>query len=109
VREELGLTVRPVGLLAVDWMPPWLGWRDAVLLVFDLGMSPSDLVERAVLEDREIRALHWADESVWSRRVAPYNDRLLRAIGAIGSRDPRDRGALYLEDGAPRLETGPCA
>ena len=50
------IAVRPLGLLAVDWMPPWLGWRDAVLLVFDLGTSPSDLVERAVLEHREIRA-----------------------------------------------------
>lgn len=106
VQEELGITVRPLGLLAVDWMPPWLGWRDAVLLVFDLGTSPSDLVERAVLEHREIRALHWADESVWSHRVAPYNDRLLRSIGL---RDPRASGALYLEDGNPTLETEPRA
>lgn len=106
VREELGIAVRPLGLLAVDWMPPWLGWRDAVLLVFDLGTSPSDLVERAVLEHREIRALHWADESVWSQQVAPYNDRLLRAIRRG---DPRVTGALYLEDGTPPLETEPRA
>ena len=106
VQEELGITARPRGLLAVDWMPPWLGWRDAVLLVFDLGTTPSDLVERAVLEHREIRALHWADESVWSQRVAPYNDRLLRSL-RLG--DPRVPGALYLEDGTPALDTEPGA
>ncbi|HEY9495201.1 MAG TPA: NUDIX hydrolase [Intrasporangium sp.] len=109
VQEELGITVRPRALLAVDWMPPWLGWRDAVLLVFDLGTGPSDVVERAVLEHREIRALHWADESVWSQRVAPYNDRLLRSIGSVALDDPRVPGALYLEDGKPALESEPRA
>ena len=70
-----------VGLLAVDWMPPWLGWRDAVLLVFDLGTSPSGPGGAGRSRAPEIRALHWADESVWSQQVALYNDRLLRAIG----------------------------
>ena len=109
VQEELGITARPRGLLAVDWMPPWLGWRDAVLLVFDLGTSPSQLVERAVLEHREILALHWADESVWAQKVAPYNDRLLRSIGSIALDDPRALGALYLEDGDPTLRWEPRA
>ncbi|MDV3221209.1 NUDIX hydrolase [Intrasporangium sp.] len=104
VEEELRITVRPSSLLAVDWLPPWLGWRDAVLLVFDLGTSPSDLADRVVLEHREIRAVHWADEACWSQRVAPYTVRLLRSIGR---RDPRVTGALYLEDGNPTLETQP--
>lgn len=109
VQEELGITVRPRSLLAVNWMPAWLGWRDAVLLVFDLGTSPSNVVERAVLEHREIRALHWADESTWPQRVAPYTDRLLRSIGSITLDDPRLPGALYLEDGIPALDRGPHA
>jgi RimJ/RimL family protein N-acetyltransferase/8-oxo-dGTP pyrophosphatase MutT (NUDIX family) len=106
VEEELGLTVQPLGLLAVDWMPPWLGWRDAVLLVFDLGSGSSDLTERAVLEEREIRGVHWADDSLWAERVAPYTARLLRSI-AQG--DPRTTGGLYLEDGTPTLQTRPHA
>ena len=89
VQEELGITVRPRGLLAVDWMPPWLGWRDAVLLVFDLGTSPSDLVERAVLEHREIRALHWADESVWAQTGRAVQRPPAPSIGSIALDDPR--------------------
>ena len=66
-------------------------------------------MERAVLEHREIRALHWADESVWAQKVAPYNDRLLRSIGSIALDDPRALGALYLEDGDPTLGWEPRA
>lgn len=106
VEEELGITVRPIRLLAVDWLPPWLGWRDAVLLVFDLGTSASDLSERVVLEHREIRAVHWADESRWSQRVAPYTVRLLRSLSSEAA---PDGGALYLEDGMPTLGNGPDA
>ena len=67
------------------------------------------------LERREIRAVHWADESVWSERVAPYNARLLRSIGSTGSTGSgaldhsRDPGALYLEDGTRALDTPPRA
>jgi RimJ/RimL family protein N-acetyltransferase/ADP-ribose pyrophosphatase YjhB (NUDIX family) len=106
VREELGLTVQPLRLLAVDWMPPWLGWRDAVLFVFDLGTSPSERMEQAVLEAHEIRAVHWADEATYLARVAPYTSRLLRALdvqAADGS------GTLYLEDGHPTLTHPPHA
>lgn len=102
VQEELGLVVTPQRLLAVNWMPPWLGWRDAVLLVFDLGTVRSDIVDELVLEDREIRAVHWAPESVWTAKVAPYTVRMLRSLA---SRSSDEAGAIpYLEDGLPRLE-----
>ncbi|GAA6526757.1 hypothetical protein IDVR_25530 [Intrasporangium sp. DVR] len=104
IEEELGLAVQPVGLLAVNWMPPWLGWRDAVLLVFDLGTAASDIIESLVLEDREIRAAHWADESVWTERVAPYTARMLRSVMSSGLPGP---AAPYLEDGLPTLGTPP--
>ncbi|WP_234423974.1 NUDIX domain-containing protein [Intrasporangium calvum] len=96
IEEELGLTVEPTGLLAVNWMPPWLGWRDAVLLVFDLGVAASDITDRLVLEDREIRAVHWADESVWVERVAAYTARMLRSV-TQGASSPSP--IAYLEDG----------
>ena len=98
IEEELGLTVEPRGLLAVNWMPPWLGWRDAVLLVFDLGVAASDLTDRLVLEDREIRAVHWADESIWTERVAAYTARMLHSV-TQGESSPSP--LPYLEDGLP--------
>jgi RimJ/RimL family protein N-acetyltransferase/ADP-ribose pyrophosphatase YjhB (NUDIX family) len=106
IHEELGLTVHPVGLLAVDWMPPWLGWRDAVLLVFDLGTAHTDLMQTAVLEAHEIRAVHWADEATWTERVAPYTARLLRTLD---TRPSPGTGALYLEDGRITLSDEPRA
>lgn len=111
VREELGLAVQVRGLLAVDWLPPWLGWRDAILLVFDLGTVPSTTREQAVLEAHEIRAVHWAAEHLWESRVAPYTARLLRSIDHRGAAAGetgaggrgRGGGAVYLEDGRPQF------
>lgn len=96
LHEELGLQL-PVGdLVAVDWLPPYQQWEDAVLLVFDLGSVP-DLVERAVLQPSELRAVHWTRPERAADHVAPYVARLLEALAA---RAPGD--CLFLEDGLPR-------
>ena len=96
LREELGLEL-PVGdLAAVDWLPPYKQWEDAVLLVFDLGSVP-DLVERAVLQPSELRAVHWTRPEQAADHVAPYVARLLDALAA---RPPGH--CLFLEDGLPR-------
>ena len=97
VREELGLDVRPQGLLAVNWLPPWRGWTDATVFVFDLGTAPADLSERAELQPREIRALHWCGEEELEERVAPYNQRLLAFLSTHSG------PTAYLEDGLPAL------
>lgn len=96
VREELGLDVKIQRLLAVNWLPPWRGWSDATLFVFELGLVEG-LPERATLEDREIRALHWCGEEELEERVAPYNQRLLAFLAA------HTGGTAYLEDGLPAL------
>jgi 8-oxo-dGTP pyrophosphatase MutT (NUDIX family) len=93
VREELGATVEAGGLLAVDWLPPYRQWEDALLCVFDLGDHPA-LVDRAVLETSEIKAVHWCDLETAREHAAPYVVRLLEQIGA-GER------TAYLEDGKP--------
>ena len=41
VEEELGIQVTAGRLLAVNWLPPWRGWDDALLYLFDLG-EPRD-------------------------------------------------------------------
>jgi RimJ/RimL family protein N-acetyltransferase len=97
VREELGLEVEPRALLAVNWLPPWRGWTDATVFVFDLGIGPDDLVSRTALQPREIRALHWCGEEELEERVAPYNQRLLAFLATHAG------PTAYLEDGLPAL------
>jgi 8-oxo-dGTP pyrophosphatase MutT (NUDIX family) len=98
IREELGLDVVVHGLLAVNWLPPWRGWSDATVFVFDLGVGDSSLPERAALQPREIRALHWCGEEELEERVAPYNQRLLAFLATT-----HHGGTAYLEDGLPAL------
>jgi len=97
VREELSLDVAVRSLLAVNWLPPLLGWGDATVFVFDLGVVDPHFTDAARLEVREIRGVHWAAPHEWPARVAPYNARLLDAL----MQSPGNAGTLYLEDGAP--------
>ncbi|WP_345500300.1 NUDIX hydrolase [Pedococcus ginsenosidimutans] len=97
VREELGVDVEVRSLLAVNWLPPWRGWSDATVFVFDLGVADEDLVARTTLQPREIRAVHWVGEEELEARVAPYNQRLLAFL--LGHQGP----TAYLEDGLPAL------
>ncbi|WP_457253798.1 NUDIX hydrolase [Pedococcus sp. P5_B7] len=97
VREELAIDVEVRALLAVNWLPPWRGWSDATVFVFDLGVADDDLITRTTLERREIRSLHFAREEEWEQRVAPYNQRLLAFLAAHAG------PTAYLEDGLPAL------
>lgn len=97
IGEELSVALAPGPLLAVNWLPPYRQWEDAVLLVFDLGVHP-DLADRVVLERAELRAVHWCRPEQLGDHVAPYVARHLTRILAA---DPAD-GPLYLEDGSPR-------
>ena len=97
VREELAIDVEVRALLAVNWLPPWRGWSDATVFVFDLGVADEGLLARTTLERREIRSLHFAGEEEWEQRVAPYNQRLLAFLAAHAG------PTAYLEDGLPAL------
>ncbi len=104
VREELSLDVTVHSLLAVNWLPPLLGWGDATVFVFDLGIVDADLTDAARFEAREIRGVHWTSPQEWPRRVAPYNTRLLDALARASSHT----GTLYLEDGVPVTRADGC-
>jgi len=93
VREELQVDVVPQALVAVNWLPSWRGWDDAVLFVFDLGVL-DDVIGRAQLEPHELRSLHWCTLDDAERRAAPYVTRMLRRL--TGQTD----GTAYLEDGS---------
>ena len=94
--EELGLELGVGDLVAVDWLPPYKQWEDAVLLVFDVGTHP-DLHERATLQPSEIRGVHWVAPQDAPGHVAPYVARLLSSLVDL----PPGR-CLFLEDGLPR-------
>lgn len=99
VREELGVELVVGELLVVDWLPPYRQWRDALLLVFDLGEHP-DLADRVTLQRSELVAVHWRSVEEAVGHVAPYVHRMLSSLA--GARDRGERGTLFLEDGLPR-------
>ena len=45
-------------LVAVNWLPPWRGWDDAHLFLFDLGVFEGELDPARFLR-REIAGAHW--------------------------------------------------
>ena len=99
VREELQVEVAPQSLVAVNWLPSWRGWDDAMLCVFDLGVD-DQIIENARLEPRELRALHWCTLEEVEHRAAGYVTRMLRRLAH------QAEGTAYLEDGAdPRWQT----
>ena len=93
VREELGLSLEVGGMLAVNWLPPYRGWDDALLVLFDLGSVEASILEEAVLQRREIKAVHWVDPAQASERVAPYTAAMLAQAVAAHT-------TLYLENSA---------
>lgn len=59
VEEELGLEVALGQPLIADWMPPYLGWSDAVEFIFDGGVLDAVTVATIAASDHEIRDVHW--------------------------------------------------
>jgi RimJ/RimL family protein N-acetyltransferase/8-oxo-dGTP pyrophosphatase MutT (NUDIX family) len=102
VGEELGVAVSARSLLAVDWLPPWAGWDDACLFVFDLGSVDAATTESMLLEPREIAAVHWCNEAeVAEHSRAPTAARITEAVHVAGSGDPGRSGAVFLHGGQP--------
>ena len=97
VGEELGLAVTVRQLLAVNWLPPYRGWDDALLCLFDLGHVPQERIDAAVLQRGEIRSIHWADAALVKEKTAPYTAAMIREV-AMGLRP----GTAFLENSRPR-------
>lgn len=96
VREELGYDASVGRLLVVDWLPPYLGWEDAVELVFDGGVLPARSKSLLRPDLKEIRAAHWLTIDRARDRMAPFaRGRLTAALAA------REGRTAYLEGGEP--------
>ncbi len=94
VHEELGIDVEVLGLVAVNWLPPWRGWDDAHLFLFDLGVHATGELDPGRFLRREIAGVHWVDPVDAGQHVAPYAARMLElAAGA--------EQTLYLENSEP--------
>ncbi len=95
VQEELSHTVSVGRLLVVDWLAPYLGWEDAVELIFD-GLELSDHAAARLRPDlKEIRAIHWLEPDAAVERMAPFAQG--RLLGALAARE--EGRTLYLEAG----------
>lgn len=89
VHEELGVRVTARSMLTVDWLPPWAGWDDACLIVFDLGTVDASITDSMVLEPREIAAVHWCGpDEVTAHTRGPTAARVQHAVAV--ATPPRD-------------------
>lgn len=96
VLEEIGL-VRVLGQpLVVDWLPPYLGWDDAVEFIFDGGVLLPDDVAAIRLNDGEISSAHWLTAQEAAGNLSPLAARRLLWID-----DARPTTPTYFEDGRP--------
>jgi 8-oxo-dGTP diphosphatase len=99
VREELGVDW-PVGrLLVADWMPPYLGWEDAIEMIFDGGRVTVEQLDRFVLQASEIRRVRLCTIAEAADLVTPLAHRRLALAAGLGPHQ-----MAYLEDGAPPAE-----
>jgi len=80
ISEELGVSLGIERLLAVNWLPPWRGWDDAVLFLFDLGVVPRSFTDDLTLLPREIKAVHWVAPDALGEHVAAYTARMLEQL-----------------------------
>jgi len=85
IAEELGVDLAVGDLITVDWLPPWAGWDDACLLLFDLGTADARLVDTMKLQPREITAVHWADAETVATRCRPQVAERLALLDRPGS------------------------
>ncbi len=93
VLEELGLSVRLGAPALVDWLPPYLGWSDAVEFIWDGGVLEQSVMDEFIREEREITAIHWVAPEDVAEHVTPLSARRI-ALLVDGFRG-------FTEDGIP--------
>jgi 8-oxo-dGTP pyrophosphatase MutT (NUDIX family) len=94
VREELGIDLDVGRLLLTDWLPPYLGWDDAVEMIFDGGRVTERQLATFSLQENEIRRVELVTLAVAATLVTPLSHRRLSvAVGQSGGE------TAYLEDG----------
>lgn len=79
--EELGVCPDIPGTpVLVDWMPPWLGWSDAIEFIYDAGTMTPELIAGLSPDGREIADLHWVAPDRLPGHVTELSARRIRSI-----------------------------
>lgn len=77
MEEELGTALPLLGVLAIDWLPRWEGWGDAVEILYDGGVHDPSLIDRLQPDGFEIRTISWHAPDKLAGLVSPLNARRL--------------------------------
>ncbi|MDO5081871.1 NUDIX hydrolase [Arachnia propionica] len=77
VLEEIGLECALGQPVLVDWMPPHLGWGDAIEFIYDGGVLPDHVAGALAPRDLELRAVHWVPREELPTRVSELSHRRL--------------------------------
>lgn len=93
VREEIGLGVELGQPLITDWMPPYLGWSDAIEFIFDGGVLDAVTAATLAPTDKEIAAVHWVEPSAVEQHVTELSARRI-ALMLDGGRGHTEAGHL---------------
>ena len=102
VSEELGIALAVGRLLVADWMPPYLGWDDALELIFDGGtMSEPDLAG-LTLQTTEIRRVEFCTLDRAAEVMTPLAHRRLAIAAGLGPAE-----IAYTEDGRTLTDNPP--
>ncbi|GAA1570843.1 MULTISPECIES: NUDIX hydrolase [Kribbella] len=95
MEEELGTALPLLGVLAIDWLPRWEGWGDAVEILYDGGVHDPSLIDRLQPDGFEIKGISWRAPEELAGLVSPLNARRLPMLLA-------DPGRLHnLSNGSP--------
>jgi 8-oxo-dGTP pyrophosphatase MutT (NUDIX family) len=82
MHEELGVALPLIGVLAIDWLPRWEGWGDAVEILYDGGVHEPSLVDTLQPDGFEINGVAWHAVDALEGLVSPLNLRRLPRIVA---------------------------
>jgi 8-oxo-dGTP diphosphatase len=94
VREELGIDLELGRLMITDWMPPYLGWEDAVEMIYDGGPIEETDLGSLTLQPAEIRRVALVTLEQAQTLVTPLSWRRLAIASALGADE-----SVYLENG----------
>jgi RimJ/RimL family protein N-acetyltransferase/8-oxo-dGTP pyrophosphatase MutT (NUDIX family) len=98
MQEELGFELPLVGVLAIDWLPRWEGWGDAIEILYDGGVHDPSLLESLQPDGFEILGVSWYSPTELAGLVSPLNARRLPLV--LGAPDILHN----LRDGQPITE-----
>ena len=93
VLEEINLTVTLGQPMIADWMPPYLGWSDAVEFIFDGGVIDAATAQSLVPSDGEIKNVHWVEPHEVEEHVTALSARRI-ALMLAGGRGYTEAGHL---------------